>query len=576
MSVRGEWCVCAGLWLLLVQTEEQCGARRDAFFAARRAAALMPESDAVQDTLLRLSDAAPLPPPGPRRKGSRSGDILSDGALPGTVRSIAEEQALIHAVDKRLSQFAPAEVQVFRRLSVFPQSFTPRQAEHIAGAAPSLLPRLVEAQLLRCVDAGDDLRFELPEAIRQALHTQLSATQRKRLRTRHLEYFARFEDYGWEAVPGNYFMYRWVGTEMAHLRQAIHTAQEEPLTAERMRFLVETTGYSLTHHRAFYDEMVNASVDRLQEAIQNFPRNAYIVLLSCLFLAEHHFYAGRFREAISHLRQAFAFWETCDPDEAVHPAGHRMLSDSISPVVHQLLTATHHAGMDDAFMEAYALAHQLATRWRATFGGPDQFLAGVTQLYAERLYARGDLEAALTENTRTRYMTQSISRQFPGFDKTWIAPHHYQRGCILKAMGKKDEALSHFDTALSVFREQEQAHGVADCYQQMGAILGERGLVGLARDYIERAINTYSELNERGSHAAALETLGDLLLRQGDREAAGKLYRDGLDYWRAQDHPSWTRHFEARLASVETKVTRDAGELLASPEDDAAGTGAKG
>ena len=99
--------------------------------------------------------------------------------------------------------------------------------------------------------------------------------------------------------------------------------------------------------------------------------------------------------------------------------------------------------------------------------------------------------------------------------------------------------------------KQGNRGGVAECYQELGKLLSQKGSPGLGGSLVRQAIAIFEEVGNSGAVAATQGTLGDILRERGELDEARQLYEIGLAFWKEHQHPRWTAMFERRLQQLE-------------------------
>lgn len=142
--------------------------------------------------------AAQIPQFSPRQLVERLGDRLRLAA--GGRRQPSRQRSLRGALDWSHALLTDDERTVFRRLSVFPGSFTPHAAVAVCGepAGPEPLPSLLRKSLIVTEDDGADRRYRMLETVRAYAEAKLAEAGEETLaRDRHRDNFLAWA----EAVP---------------------------------------------------------------------------------------------------------------------------------------------------------------------------------------------------------------------------------------------------------------------------------------------------------------------------------------------------------------------------------------
>ena len=471
----------------------------------------------------------------------------------GLMLTPREERLASATLSAELTKLPESLRRGFCRLSVFPQSFTARQAERIAQVDANALARLRASCLVwdeaTLIGSDDAPRFFLLPALRRAAWRRLTSGEQQSIRERHAHYFYQFEGDGWPERNSEQPRL-WGRVEFANYTAAVNFFLEREATDEVVIFYTNVNHATADLPWA-QQEICQRIADYLETTVQQSlsPLSAYNLTESLAHIAVTR---SDFSGAACWFRRAVEYWElvtgTHHQDVGMQPSEWR--SNLVSQLT-GLLTTAHHAGDDAAFDEV----KELSLRLLPTLPDPQIALliqVNMLYLFAENGYARGNLEQALEANTARFGLLPELFRLTP-WRADYLPAAHYQRGLILSRLGRIEDALAALDTALTGFREwgERGTHGVADCLQEMGIALAEQGLFSVARENIERAIAIYSERDNANSRVAALGSLGDVALRQGRHEEAHALYTEGREHWQAQNHPRWIQKFTDRLARLE-------------------------
>jgi tetratricopeptide (TPR) repeat protein len=435
---------------------------------------------------------------------------LEQTRSPDTRLTLREEQTLAVALDAALSRLPRKQCLAAHRLSVFPQPFTPEQAEAITGMDASTL----EALLAPCVLRRIGERYIVPPDLRPLLARKLTPMQKERVHTRHRDYFLEY--CAAISLLQHDALYKGFTAEKANLLQAVEQTLASPLTPQGLLFVYNVIFYLRTQDAPLCRYVCKQALPVLESALTS-PENEIAREASHLIARILIHFEADFTRGAQYLARSAPYWT----------------KDSV-PFLMDWLLATHYMPNDTAFSMIYTVAEELLD----TLDPPDRANLHCNMLtcLADRQTARGNYTEALDANV-----------QALGFIESW---DHLRDG-ILHALGKREEALSALDRALPIFKARGATHRVADCYQQIGAILGEMGMNGIARERIEEAISLYESIHSPHSRAGALRTLGHVYKRMGDRDTARALYEESLAIWKSVPHPEWIARLEKCLTELD-------------------------
>lgn len=513
----------AEVWLQLAQALEAAGERRSAFDAARKAYALRPENPETLELLLDLADGA-----------REQEEILQlarklkiEALLPhlevlereGVPPTISEENVLQAAVQTRLSQLSQKSVEALKRIACFPQDFTADQALAIADVSAETLERLVKAFPLH---KGEDRYYLLP-ALRSALRSLLSQSERDRFSQRHAQAFLQLS---LQEPPDHDTFRQKLQREAGHLVSAIQWFQSQTPTLEGVHLINQCRhwlGKFAPLRQALLQAVgyLEAATETVGLPLGESQRSAQILGLLAMDQQE-------FKKAL-HWFQRFDI-----------PCHHHW---------YYILMAAHH-GADDAVFDHYAnriLSGQFDPRMLPL--APEskkRFIESVHLQVADNSSARGKYAEALEHNEQAFSLRREVGQGEDSAPALWS-----QRAAILSCLGRAEESARSWDRALSGYEAQGNLGGVAECYQAIGKRLASQGQGGLSISLLRQAIDLFRSVGNGGAVAATQGDLGDIWLNLGEHLKARELYEQGLDYWQAQKNPRWIAKFEERLQQCE-------------------------
>ena len=157
-------------------------------------------------------------------------------------------------------------------------------------------------------------------------------------------------------------------------------------------------------------------------------------------------------------------------------------------------------------------------------------LADATVIMASIAHASSQIDEALTLNSRALDYFQMLDDQRGG------ASVHMMLGYLLRIAGRTDEGRQHLQAALEVFRDIEDDGRCCDALRLLAQIATSRGDFARARQLLEQAI-PYGERSGIGQLMPVKGALADLLLHQGDLDAAHQAYLEQYEFY--LDLGSW-------------------------------------
>ena len=161
------WRVHRSLTLLL-QCQQELGERDGVNDTMQRLLFFDPESPTLQAALLTMSE------PIADRLRKNSSWEEAEGSLTTQYLSREDKVTLEALLDAQVQSLPSAFLPVLSALTIFPDSFTEKQAKEIVHASPSELERFRSALLL---SRDGEERFRMPEPIRQILWRKLTGEQ---------------------------------------------------------------------------------------------------------------------------------------------------------------------------------------------------------------------------------------------------------------------------------------------------------------------------------------------------------------------------------------------------------------
>ena len=508
----------AEVWLQLAHALDATGERRGAFDAARKAYVLRPEHPETLELLLDLSDGAreheEVLQLSKRLGVEKLLPCLEELERDGVSLTITEESVLREAIRVRLAQLSQEVTRGLKAISGFPQAFTASQALAICDLSVETLERITRAFPLR----KEENRYALLPAIRAAFQSTLSEQERQHFHERHSLYWCTTisspEAHDFRKVARQ--------EDKENLKLAASWYLKHAPQREGVIFLQY---YWHSHNYPCSASEVKQSEAYLQRAMEELTQDT--AQLASQLLGSLAVHRQDFSQAIFWLRVAVERFSSISETSWI-----------------ELLIASHHAQQDEVFDETLIYIPDLKVLWERV------------QLHfhiAENRRARHRFTEALEHNDIALEMQKTLDTLKPhnGTLHGTLPVLWGQRGSILQALKRVEEAEHCWDTALIGYEVHKNQGGIAECYQALGQLAAQSGRVGLGISLVQQAIATFAEVGNEGAVAAAQGTLGDILRARGEIKEARSLYEKGLAFWKERDHPRWIEIFEARLAKSE-------------------------
>ena len=101
-----------------------------------------------------------------------------------------------------------------------------------------------------------------------------------------------------------------------------------------------------------------------------------------------------------------------------------------------------------------------------------------------------------------------------------------------RRQGDYAAAVEAYEASLAIFRELDDASGIATALNNLGVVAQDRGDYDRARKLLTEAHEHFASIDDLPRSAAALNNLGLVARRQGDLAAAVRLYEESLALWR--------------------------------------------
>jgi predicted ATPase len=272
------------------------------------------------------------------------------------------------------------------------------------------------------------------------------------------------------------------------------------------------------------------------------------LVLGHLSSGRNLFYVGRFASSRSHLEEALAAYDPIPHGSLVHQIGLHPRVSSQGFLAFVLFCIGYPdqalAQCDLAIAEARRLAHQ------PTLAASLALDVGVLSLVGD--------EAALDERA-SELIALATEQGFP----LWRLHGTLHHGWVQVKNGEVTEGISLLRHGLSAFRATGgSAMASTGLLARACEIVGQ---IEEAMTVLDEALQTVEKTGERWFAAELNRQKGQLLLRQGDAEAADELYRKALDIAREQEAKLWELRAVVSLARLRRDEGRraEARDLLA-------------
>jgi predicted ATPase/DNA-binding CsgD family transcriptional regulator/TolA-binding protein len=102
---------------------------------------------------------------------------------------------------------------------------------------------------------------------------------------------------------------------------------------------------------------------------------------------------------------------------------------------------------------------------------------------------------------------------------------------LARRQGDYDPAIASYQDGLAIYRQLNDASGIATALNNLGVVVQDQGDYDRARQLLNEAHKYFESIGDRSRSAAALNNLGLVARRQGDLDGATQLYEQSLDIW---------------------------------------------
>jgi predicted ATPase/DNA-binding SARP family transcriptional activator len=491
--------------------------------------------------------------------------------LTTTLRDLPERHRSLQAVfDHSWRLLSVEEQRVFACCSVFRGGFTREAAAEVAGASLSLLAALVDKSLLRRQLSG---RYEVHELARQYAAQRLSeAQQEAQARHRHLEYFMQFAEAAEPHIRGGEQVvqwHEWMESEHDNLRAALDWSLSGGEIEPGLRIIAALWEFWMDRgHAPEGQSQAERFLVRPEAA-------AHPVLRA---MAMHTagvcaFYQGRYRAALVWLAEAAAI------GRELGASGKYVRALALLGQGYTLLSLHEFGAVEALSQEALMLGEELQVAWikgdalfqlaRLAWQRGDYVSArqcfleclACIQAYVMRGYVLQGLGTMLGQlgdyAAAQAYMRQSLAIHKELGDKIRSSITLTQLARLAMAQGNDGEAEELLAKALMLVRKTGHLHRQIATLDALGRLAQRPGDYGRARTLHEESLALCIEIEDPAQLAHALEAFACLAARQGQAEAAVRLFGATGAYaapLEATFDPVWRLEHDQLVASARTQL----------------------
>ncbi len=204
------------------------------------------------------------------------------------------------------------------------------------------------------------------------------------------------------------------------------------------------------------------------------------------------------------------------------------------------------AALTDRFLAYYC---DVAEQAEAHLSGPEQ-AAYLRKLETEQDNLRTALSLAVSDNDlrlrlagalgrfwQLRSPTEGIARlQGALLPRRGVSPRArakalFSLGALIRRQGDFAAAERALTESLTLYRELQNARGIADTLNTLGIVSRDRGDYAAARSYHEQSLENWREIEDRWGIAATLNNLANVSRDIGDSVQARSLYEESLEIY---------------------------------------------
>lgn len=425
-------------------------------------------------------------------------------------RNVPDRQRSIQAVfDYTWRRLHDQEQSVFRRLSVFPSSFSWKSAAAVAGATPPILSTLMDQSLL---ERQPNDRYHLHSLLRQYAREKLALQQDEEAQTRqrHVDHFIAFlkEQLGDLLGQRQRSAIAQFEVELENIRTAVAwSLEQQQLGAIRATVLPLTTYLEL---RGRYLEAGELSERGISIARASDPTPEALLTLASLLVELSWIYLrfGRLDEASALAEESRELYR-----ELEVPPIHGHSTDPLLPLGFIATVRGDYAMALALGWQALQTSQALDHPWNRQFAY--YVLAGAALAQGNYQQAHGYAQAMYSAVLATG-------------DRWTEAYCHIMLGDLATTAGDYLAAQEHFEASYALRQEYEDPEGMAIALIRLGQLAERREAYMEAQHMYERSRELYREINDRGGLATALHGLGKTAAAQERFQTAQQQFHEAL------------------------------------------------
>ncbi len=438
----------------------------------------------------------------------------------------ARQQTLRGTIDWSYQLLDEGEQMLFRRLAVFPGSFSLDAAEAICNAPEDVemavldgVMSLISKSLLRQMEelAGTS-RFTMLETIREFADEKLAESgEVEALRTRHAQYFADLSEKA-DVDSFNVLRHEWVAlltADHANARAALEWAHKRGDLVTVIRLASSMMWFwNIGGFMSEGREWAETSLDRIDAQDSTHPAIDEQLHARALFVAGYlAFIQGDYRDAGLRLEDAIR--------------RQRGLEDK-----RLLAYMLHPAGMTAHFQNKFALARahlQESIGLLRSFGSLSQL--GLA------LFSLGDTALAERKDDEAREHYEESLEVVGKLNDEWaMALPLTSLGRLAWLHGDYEEAYDLVSQGLAVRRKVGDRWEGAISLASLSEVARCQGSFAEAASLAEEALGTFRELGDRSGVAWSLYNMAYVAYYEARFKQASQLFREALELRREQDN----------------------------------------
>lgn len=248
-------------------------------------------------------------------------------------------------------------------------------------------------------------------------------------------------------------------------------------------------------------------------------------------LNSFHYRRGLLRDSVAVWQVALAATERLG-ELATQSLAHHLLG-------HVCSRAGKYAEALDHLRQALALAEQTNDRYRQASGH-----YGLAWCWAHQ----GDYQRAFTYATHALRLTQAQGQP------EWVADALNTVGWCHARLGHHQQARSFCEHALTLFRQHHHREGEADALDSLGYIAHRTGQHSDAIGYYHQALTLFLDLDNFYDKADTLARLGDTYADLDWRAQARDTWQQALELYRAQHRTAEAQRIQRKLAALDEHI----------------------